>query len=66
MAIREKRGHTPSRGTPCQYLAGKGPAREAEICLTACERLRRVAVEWLIQKRTSAVMDDSQPPTKTN
>jgi hypothetical protein len=28
--------------------------------------LRRVAVEWLVQKRTSTVMDGSQPPTKTN
>jgi hypothetical protein len=56
---RGERGHTPSRGAPCQYLAGEGPAREAKICLTACERLRRVAVKWLIQKRTSAVMDGS-------
>jgi hypothetical protein len=33
--------------------------REAEMSPTACERLRRVAVEWLVQKRTSAVMDSS-------
>jgi hypothetical protein len=61
-----ERGHTPSRGAPCQYLAGKGPVREAEICPTAYERSRRAAVEWLIQKRTSAVIDSSQLPTKTN
>jgi hypothetical protein len=41
----KERGYTPSRDALCQYLVGKGPAREAEICLTACERLRRVAVE---------------------
>jgi hypothetical protein len=33
--------------------------REAEMSPTAYERLRRVAVEWLVQKRTSAVMDGS-------
>jgi hypothetical protein len=32
-----ERGHTPSRGALCQYLVGRGPAREAEICLTASE-----------------------------
>jgi hypothetical protein len=41
----KKRGHTLSRGASCQYLAGKGPAREAKIYPTACERLRRVAVK---------------------
>ena len=63
---RGERGHTPSRGAPCQYLAGEGPAREAKMCPTACERLRRVAVE-LMQKRTSRVLDGSHQPTiKTN
>jgi hypothetical protein len=33
-----ERGHTPSRGAPCQYLAGPQPAREPEIYLTACDR----------------------------
>jgi hypothetical protein len=40
-----ERGHTPSRGAPCQYLVGRGPTREAEKCPTAHERSRRVAVE---------------------
>jgi hypothetical protein len=41
---RGERGHTSSRGAPCQYLAGEGPAREAKMCLTAYVSLRHIAV----------------------
>ena len=30
-----ERGHTPSRGALCQYLAGEGPVTEAKMCPTA-------------------------------
>jgi hypothetical protein len=50
-----ERGHTPSRGAPCQYLVGRGPTREAEMCPTARERSRRVAVE-----EADAVLKGSQ------
>jgi hypothetical protein len=40
-----ERGHTPSRGALCQYLAGEGPAREAKMCPTAYVLSRRVAVK---------------------
>jgi hypothetical protein len=51
---------------PVSTLWSVDSMKEAKINPTACERLRRVAVEWLIQKRTSAVMDGSQLLTKTN
>ena len=44
---------------PVSTLWSVDSMKEAKMNPTACERLRRVAVEWLIQKRTSAVMDGS-------
>jgi hypothetical protein len=38
---------------PVSTLWSVDSLKEAEMNPTACERLRRVAVEWLIQKRTS-------------
>jgi hypothetical protein len=49
-----EREHTPSHNTPFQYLVGRGPTREAEMCPTARERSRRVAVE-----EADAVLDGS-------
>ena len=50
--------HTPSRGAPRRYLIGEGPVREAKICLTAYERLRRVTMK-LMQKQINKILNSN-------
>jgi hypothetical protein len=60
-----ERGHTPSRGAPCQYLAGEGPVREAEMCPT---ELRAAAVRCggVVEIFIAAGRGEEILPTRAN